>query len=157
MSQITWLGSGQPGIQTQVCCFQTWAGYTRLCCPQLSAASSPPPFHSLPWSVTAKFHIQRFCKRPFFLFNGWFQLPIPYLGGKKETPCDFRDSRVAGWKLQCLVGFFLFLIFFLFLYFISLFIYFLLCWVFVAARGLSLVVASGLLIAVASLAAEHGL
>ena len=32
-----------------------------------------------------------------------------------------------------------------------------LCWVFVAARGLSLVAVHGLLIAVASLVAEHGL
>ena len=46
---------------------------------------------------------------------------------------------------------------------INLFIYFWLCWVFVAARGLSLVVASGgysllrLLIAMASLVAEHRL
>ena len=38
-----------------------------------------------------------------------------------------------------------------------LFIYFWLCWVFIAARGLSLVAASGLLTAVASLAVEHGL
>ena len=37
------------------------------------------------------------------------------------------------------------------------FIYFWLCWVFVAARGLSLVAVGGLLIAVASLVAEHGL
>ena len=51
-------------------------------------------------------------------------------------------------------------------YFIYLFIYIWLCWVFVAVRGLSLVVVSrglffdvvcGLLIAVASLVAEHGL
>ena len=51
-------------------------------------------------------------------------------------------------------------------YFIYLFIYIGLCWVFVAVRGLSLVVVSrglffdvvcGLLIAVASLVAEHGL
>ena len=48
----------------------------------------------------------------------------------------------------------------------NLFIYFWLCWFFVAVQGLSLVVASrgyslvagcGLLIAVASLVAEHGL
>ena len=38
-----------------------------------------------------------------------------------------------------------------------LFIYFWLLWVFVAVRGLSLVTASGLLIAVASRVAEHGL
>ena len=38
-----------------------------------------------------------------------------------------------------------------------LFIYFWLCWVFVAAHGLSLVVVQGLLIAVASLVAEHRL
>ena len=37
------------------------------------------------------------------------------------------------------------------------FIYFWLSWVFVAARRLSLVAASGLLIAVASLVVEHGL
>ena len=50
-------------------------------------------------------------------------------------------------------------------FFINLFIYFWLRWVFVAAHGLSLVAASGgysaavrgLLIAVASLVAEHGL
>ena len=36
-------------------------------------------------------------------------------------------------------------------------IYFWLRWVFVAVRGLSLVAANGLLIAVASLVAEHGL
>ena len=56
-------------------------------------------------------------------------------------------------------------LFFIYL-FIILFIYFWLCWVFVAAHGLSLVVASRgyssvvvhrLLIAVASLVAEHGL
>ena len=55
--------------------------------------------------------------------------------------------------------------FFFFNLFIYLFIYFWLCWVFVAARGLSLVAASGdysvavhgLLIAVASLVAEHRL
>ena len=46
---------------------------------------------------------------------------------------------------------------------INKFIYFWLCWVFVAARGLSLVAVSGaalccgLLIAVASLVVEHGL
>ena len=60
-----------------------------------------------------------------------------------------------------------FLATFLFLFFkINLFIYFWLRWVFIAVRGLSLVVASGgllfvavrgLLIAVASLVAEHGL
>ena len=58
--------------------------------------------------------------------------------------------------------FFFFLMIYLFIY---LFIYFWLCWVFVAAHRLSLVAArgalfmalSGLLIAVASLAAEHGL
>ena len=52
-----------------------------------------------------------------------------------------------------------------FVLFINLFIYFWLRWVFVAARGLSLVAASGgysvavrgLLITVASLVAEHGL
>ena len=38
-----------------------------------------------------------------------------------------------------------------------LFIYFWLLWVFVAVHGLSLVTASGLLIAVASRVAEHGL
>ena len=42
--------------------------------------------------------------------------------------------------------------FILFIYF-----YFWLCWVFVDAHGLSLVEASRLLIAVASLVAEHGL
>ena len=53
--------------------------------------------------------------------------------------------------------------FFLSFFFISLFIYFWLHWVFVAACGLSLVVwllfvvVRGLLIAVASLVAEHGL
>ena len=50
--------------------------------------------------------------------------------------------------------------------FLKKFIYFWLCWVFVAARGLSLVAARrglpfvavrGLLIAMASLVAEHGL
>ena len=35
--------------------------------------------------------------------------------------------------------------------------FFRLCWVFVAVHGLSLVAAHGLLIAVASLAVEHGL
>ena len=53
----------------------------------------------------------------------------------------------------------------IFLYFKNLFIYFWLHWVFVAVRGLSLVAVSGgysvavreLLIAVASLVAEHGL
>ena len=49
-------------------------------------------------------------------------------------------------------GFFLFFGFLKFL-----FIYFWLHWVFVAAGGLSLVAASGLLIVVASLAAQHGL
>ena len=54
-----------------------------------------------------------------------------------------------------------------FLIYLFYFIYFWLCWVFVAARGLSLVVASkgelsfavvrGLLIAVASLVVQHGL
>ena len=56
-------------------------------------------------------------------------------------------------------------IFIYFKIFIYLFTYFWLCWVFVAARGLSLVVSGGLLfivvrgllIAVASLVAEHGL
>ena len=47
--------------------------------------------------------------------------------------------------------------FFFFFKFIYLFIYLWLCWVFVAARGLSLVVVRGLFIAVASLVAEHGL
>ena len=47
--------------------------------------------------------------------------------------------------------FFFFLIYYLFIYL------FWLCWVFVAASRLSLVAASGLLIAVASLVAEHGL
>ena len=56
--------------------------------------------------------------------------------------------------------------FFFFYYLFILFIYFWLCWVFVAARGLSLVggergllfiVVCRLLIAVASLVAEHGL
>ena len=60
----------------------------------------------------------------------------------------------------------MFLFYFISLIFIHLFIYFWLHWVFVAARGLSLVAASGgllfitvrgLLIAVASLVAEHGL
>ena len=53
---------------------------------------------------------------------------------------------------------------FFFLFKIYLFIYFWLCWVFVAAHGLSLVAASGgfvavhgLLIVVASLVVEHGL
>ena len=56
---------------------------------------------------------------------------------------------------------------FIFLFFKNLFIYFWLCWVFIAAGGLSLVAASGgcsslrctqgLLIAVASLVVEHGL
>ena len=59
-----------------------------------------------------------------------------------------------------------FFFFFFNKFIIYLFIYFWLCWVFVAARGLSLVVVSGgllfvavhgLLIAVASLVAEHGL
>ena len=39
----------------------------------------------------------------------------------------------------------------------KLFIYFWLCWVFVAACGLSLVVVRGLLIEVTSLVVEHGL
>ena len=38
----------------------------------------------------------------------------------------------------------------------NLFIYFWLCWVFVAMQGFSLVAARRLLIAVASLVAEHG-
>ena len=46
-------------------------------------------------------------------------------------------------------------VFFFFL--IYLFIYFWLCWVFVAVLGLSLVAVSGLLIAVTSLVVEHGL
>ena len=41
--------------------------------------------------------------------------------------------------------------------FIYLFVYLWLHWVFVAVRGLSLVVVRGLLLAVASLVAEHGL
>ena len=54
----------------------------------------------------------------------------------------------------------------LFFFFLNLFIYFWLCWVFVAAHGLSLVggergllfiAVRRLLIAVASLVAEHGL
>ena len=57
-------------------------------------------------------------------------------------------------------------LFFFFLFYFDLFIYLWLCWVFVAACGLSLVAASrgysfvavrGLLIAVASLIVEHGL
>ena len=44
-----------------------------------------------------------------------------------------------------------------FFFFFNKFIYFWLLWVFVAAHGLSLVAASGLLIAVASLVAEHRL
>ena len=76
----------------------------------------------------------------------------------REVPCRlffFFESLV-----------FIFIFIYLFI-FINLFIiYFWLCWVIVAARGLSLVVASrgysssrytGLLIAVASLVAEHGL
>ena len=47
--------------------------------------------------------------------------------------------------------------FFFKIYFIYLFIYFWLRWVFVAVCGLSLVVAHGLFIAVASLIAEHRL
>ena len=46
---------------------------------------------------------------------------------------------------------------FFFFLFINLFIYFWPCWVFVAARSLSLVAVSGLLIEVASPAAEHRL
>ena len=42
-------------------------------------------------------------------------------------------------------------------FFFNLFIYFWLSWVFVAVHGVSLVAASGLLIVVASLIAEHGL
>ena len=49
------------------------------------------------------------------------------------------------------------LAFIYFLKFIYLFVCFWLHWVFVAARGLSLVAARGFLIAVASLVAEHGL
>ena len=41
--------------------------------------------------------------------------------------------------------------------FIYLFVYFWLCWVFVAAPGLSLVRVRGLLIAVTSLGVDHGL
>jgi len=63
---------------------------------------------------------------------------------------------------------FSFLSFFIYIYiyikYMILFVYFLLCWVFVATHGLSLIVASGdsflvcrLLIAVVSLVAEHGL
>ena len=61
---------------------------------------------------------------------------------------------------------FLFFLFFFLIHLFILFIYFWLGWVSVAARGLSLVVASGgllfivvcrLLIAVASLVVEHGL
>ena len=44
-----------------------------------------------------------------------------------------------------------------FWFFLKLFVYFWLCWVFIAERRLSLVAAHGLLIAVASLFAEHGL
>ena len=46
---------------------------------------------------------------------------------------------------------------FLFVVVVLIFIYFLLYWVFIAARGLSLVAVSGLLIAVASLTAKHRL
>ena len=59
--------------------------------------------------------------------------------------------------LALLPGHFLLLLLLLFYLFIYLFIYLRLCWVFVAARGLSLVVVCGLLIAVASLVAEHRL
>ena len=45
----------------------------------------------------------------------------------------------------------------LFYFFFNLFIYLWLYWVFVAARGLSLVEVHGLLTLVASLVAEHGL
>ena len=48
------------------------------------------------------------------------------------------------------------LFYFLNFYYHFLFIFWL-CWVFVVARGLCLVVVRGLLIAVASLVAEHGL
>ena len=66
-------------------------------------------------------------------------------------------------SLEILVSVILFYYLFIYLCLIILFIYFWLCWVFVAARGLSLAVASGfiavhgLLIAVASLVVEHGL
>ena len=50
-----------------------------------------------------------------------------------------------------------FIYLFIFNKFIYLFIYFWLQWVFVAAQGLSLAAVSVLLIAVASLVAEHGL
>ena len=56
--------------------------------------------------------------------------------------------------MSCLyiLGFFCFFLFFFFNLF-----YFWVCWVFIAAHRLSLVVASGLLIVVASLVVEHGL
>ena len=70
----------------------------------------------------------------------------------------------SGFKFQELVVFFFFCIngtvpFVAFYFFIILFylFYFWLRWIFVAARGLSLVAVRGLLIAVASLVAEHGL
>ena len=84
----------------------------------------------------------------------------------KWLPCMARVGKVgqvAEGQEETLGVADLFIIFFFFL--INLFIYFWLRWVFVAVHGLSLVAASGgyssvvcrLLIAVASLVAEHGL
>ena len=82
-----------------------------------------------------------------------------YLG---TTRADLLSLIKVYHFATCLFLFFFFLIYFIYLF---LFIYFWLHWVFVAARGLSLVAergllfvaVHGLLIEVASLVAEHGL
>ena len=70
--------------------------------------------------------------------------------GRREKTTPERNGLLLavgeGAKLAHVLFFFFFFL-----------IYFWLRWVFVAVRGLSLVAARGLLIAVASLAAEHGL
>ena len=71
--------------------------------------------------------------------EGWLSWSAHPLGGAVCRD-HVQDPDFAPSTSEVAVGF---LVFFVFFFLISLFIYFWLCWVFVAARRLSLVVASG--------------
>lgn len=99
MSQTTWLGSkpGSAGSKHR-------AGYAQFRCPtsqQLPPLQRPIPFPGqLQPSLTCSDFSNVLVSCSMADTNGQY-----YLGGKREGPCDFRDSRAAGWKFQCSAGF----------------------------------------------------
>lgn len=103
MPLATGLGSGQARIQTRSADSRARSGYTLL---------TAPLYHPISFSsqLQPSYTSSDFCSCP-FLCHRWFQLPILYLGGKREGDMwlqRFKSDRlgtpVLCWIFSCETG-----------------------------------------------------